>query len=159
MSVDLRSDTVWQAVADYIRAQLGVTLSLKACEQGNYLNLPPSDDVGDLLPMVLVDVTDAPGKVLPGFAGHELRHHVTIHYLVAISDTEISDRKTRDGRDQIANLFAQVPFDGPAALPGYSGPVFQKSGVSLRILPTFTELELPIGHGTVEFDVTMHYDD
>lgn len=159
MSVDLASDSVWQAVSDYIETQLGVTLGLKICEQGNYINLPPSDDLGDLLPMVLVDVTDAPGRVLPGFSAHELKHHVTIHYVVAISDTEVSDRKTRQGRDQIANLFAQAPFDGPGALPGYSGAVFQRSGVSLRILPTFTQYELPIGHGTIEFDVTLHYGD
>lgn len=159
MSIDLSSDSVWQAVADYIMAQVGGSLGLKTCEQGNYLNLPPADDLGDLLPMVLVDATDAPGRRLPGFDAHELIHHVTIHYLVAISDTAVADRVTRQGRDTIANMFAQPPFSGPSSLPGYSGPVFDRSGVSLKILTTFLEVELPIGHGTIEFDVTMHYGD
>lgn len=159
MSVDLASDSVWQAVADYIYAQLAVTLSLKACEQGNWLLFPALDALGALVPMVLVDVPDSEGEALGGFGAQKLRHHVIIHYLVAISDTDVADRKTRQGRDQVANLFAQPPFDGPGTLPGYSGSAFQKSGVTLRVLPTFTQFEVPIGHGTIEFDVTLHYDD
>lgn len=130
MSVDLASDSVWQAVADYIRAQLGVTLGLKACEQGNYLNLPPSDDLGDILPMVLVDVTGAPGNVLPGFAGHELRHHVTIHYLVAISDTEISDRKTRQGATRSPTSSRRCRLTGRA--PCLDTAVRSSSGAGFR---------------------------
>lgn len=160
-TIDVGTDSVWQAMVAYIYAQVGASLSLKSCEQGNYLNLPPAEDLSAILPLVLVDVTDAPGRTLDGFRGQELAHHVKIHYLVKISDTDVGDRKTRAGRDMIANLFAQPPFEGETAVPGYTflagANVFSRSGLTLRILDTFVSIELPIGHGTVEFDVAIHH--
>ena len=161
MAIDIASDEIWQDVAEYIWAQVGVSLALKSCEQGNYLNLPTRDDLSAILPLVLVEAQDAEGRSLPGHSGQECAHQVHIHYVVKLSDTDISDRKTRQGRDAIANLFTQTPFDGGTALPGVTLParcnVFRKSLVGLRILETFTEMELAIGHGVVDLEVVLHH--
>lgn len=161
MSIDISSDAVWEAVAAYIFAQVGTSLSLKSCEQGNYLQLPPAEDLSDILPFVLVDAHEAPGRMLPGFGAVEMAHRVVIHYVCKISDTQTGDRVTRAGRDAIANLYAQPPFEGGTALPGWTPSartnIFARSALTLRILDTFTEVELPIGHGTVEMDVVLHH--
>lgn len=163
MSIDISSDAAWEGMAAYIFAQVGTSLGLKTCEQGNYLQLPAAEDLSDILPFALVDAREAPGRMLPGFSAVEMAHRVSIHFVCAISDTQIGDRVTRAGRDAIANLYAQAPFDGAGALPGWTPTgrtnIFSRSALTLRILDTFTELELPIGHGVVEMDVVLHHYD
>lgn len=161
--IDLRSDLVWEAMARHIWAELADQLDLKSCEQGNYLQLPAADDLDTVLPFVVVEAHDSPGQAFPGHSAVGLRHKVYIHFVRKISDTETCDRVTRAGRDAIANLYAQPPFDGATALPGYTptdrANVFSRSAPTLRILDTFMEVELPIGHGVVELDVEIHYYD
>lgn len=163
MAISLASDTIWQQMADYIWAQVGGSLSIKSSEQGNYLHLPTGDALASILPLVLVEETNAPGRVLPGFDAVELVHRVRIHYIRMISDTEIRDRVTRTGRDAIAALYCQKPFEGATALPGVTLPsrcnVWKKNVTGLHLLETFTEMELNIGHGVVDLDVTVHYYD
>lgn len=161
MAISLASDTIWQQMAEYIWAQVGISLSLKSSEQGNYLHLPTGDALESILPLVLVEETQAPGRVLPGNNGVELIHRVRIHYIRMISDTEIRDRVTRNGRDAIAALYVQMPFEGPTALPGVTMParanVWSKNVVGLDLLETFTAMELNVGHGVVDLDITVHY--
>ncbi|MFI0609208.1 MAG: hypothetical protein ACH37Z_15120 [Anaerolineae bacterium] len=161
MAISLASDTIWQQMAEYIWAQVGVSLGLKSSEQGNYLHLPTGDALASILPLVLVEETQAPGRVLPGFDGVELVHRVRIHCIRMISDTEIRDRVTRTDRDAIAALYCQKPFEGPTSLPGVTMPtranVWAKNVVGLHLLDTFTEMELNIGHGAIDLDVTVHY--
>lgn len=160
MSISLASDAIWEAVASYVNAQLGLTLGLKTCEQGNYLQLPSSDDLSDILPMVVVDWTEASGKKLPEVVGVELVHTVTIHYVQVLADADVASREVQTAITQIAQLFAQPPWE---SLPGYTPSaglnIFDRSAPTMRILDTFTGLDLPIGHGSVDLTVTVHYYD
>ncbi len=163
MSISLTSDSIWEAVRSYLDTQLRASLSLKTCEQGNYINLPTRDDLSDVLPLIAIEVTESNGQALPGFRAIELDHLLRIHYMVLLADTDVATRKVTQTLETIANLFAQTPWEGSTALPGYTPGanvnVFEKSAPSLRVLDTFTELELPIGHGTVELRVKVHYFD
>ena len=163
MAIDLVSDTVWEAVRSHLWTNLAASLSLKGCEQGNYLNLPPRDDLSDLLPLIVIEWTEATGRAFPGHSAVELVHAVKIHYLQVLSDSEVATREVSQSLQTIANIFSQPPFDGVTCIPGYTPAaginIHSKSAPTLRVLDTFTEIELPIGHGVVELTVAIHYYD
>jgi len=157
MAIDLDCDSIWEAVRGSLNTSLSATLSLKSFEQGSYFHIPPGDDLGAILPLCAIEWVGADGNPLPGFSGIELAHRVRIHYLCFLADTDVATRKVAQALEAIANVLCQPPFEGFGVLPGYSGEVFLKGAPSMRVEDTFTELELPIGHGYVELPVTIHY--
>lgn len=161
MAIDLDSDSIWEAVRLHLHTQLSATLSLKSFEQGSYFHIPPGDDLGALLPLCAIEWVSAEGRHLPGFSAIELIHRVRIHYLCLLADTDVATRKVAQALETIANTLCQPPYEGATALPGYTPGdrvnVFAKGAPTMRVEDTFTEMELPIGHGHVEIPVTIHY--
>lgn len=158
MSITLVTDAIFEDFRDYLWAQLETPLSLVTCEQGNYFKLPPGDDLDDILPLVILEWTAAPGQALKGFDAMRLTFEVSIHYVEYLSDSDVAIRSVTSALTTIANLLSSPPW---TALPGYTEPtkisIFERTAPSLEVLETFTDLDLPLGHGRVSFQLSIDY--